>query len=191
MADRTRNWNFILYPESAPENWKDVINEHRIEWVCSPLHNMDVTADGEVKKDHYHITLLYPSHKSYEQVRELTDSLNSPIPQRCNSVKGSIRYMVHKDDPDKFQYSWSDICTYGGVRLEDLIKPSSRERLEIQLKALDYIEENNVFYFDDLVKAYKQIGNHEAVDVLMNYSTLSVTAYLKSRLAKYDAMRLN
>ena len=34
---RTRNWNVIVYPESAPENWRQIIDDLHIEWAESPL----------------------------------------------------------------------------------------------------------------------------------------------------------
>lgn len=178
---RTRNWNFILYPESAPENWRDIINETRIEWVCSPLHDKDVDPTGEVKKAHYHITLLYPTVKSYEQVCDLVvKTLNQPIPIPCQSVKGSIRYMVHKDNPDKYQYNWNDIVCYGGADLQSLCLPTSTEKLEIQKQIIEYCRVNNITEFSDIVNYANDTGNTEWLYVLLNYSTLAISTYIKS-----------
>ena len=30
---RTRTWTFVLYEDSAPENWRDIIDELHVEWV--------------------------------------------------------------------------------------------------------------------------------------------------------------
>ena len=38
--ERTRNWTFVIYPESAPKNWRDVLDEQHIQWVESPLHEI-------------------------------------------------------------------------------------------------------------------------------------------------------
>ena len=56
-SDRTRNWTVVLYPESAPENWRDILDALHIEWVESPLHEFDTNATGEVKKPHWHLLL--------------------------------------------------------------------------------------------------------------------------------------
>jgi hypothetical protein len=41
---RGRNWGIIVYPESAPKDWLDII---RMEPVAvSPLHDKDVNPDG-------------------------------------------------------------------------------------------------------------------------------------------------
>jgi hypothetical protein len=186
---RTRNWNFILYPESAPENWRDVINETRIEWIESPLHDKDINPqftgkESEIdscKKAHYHITLLFPSQKSYEQVKSLTDSLKSPIPIPCQSVKGSIRYMVHKDNPEKFQYDWNDIKPHGGADLDSLCMATHTERLQIQKDITLWIRYNDVDEFEDIVNYALDEGLNDWYNVMMNFSTHSLTAYIKSR----------
>ena len=178
--NRTPNWNFILYPESAPEKWREIIDETKIEWVESPLHDKDKNEDGTDKKHHYHVTLLYPGKKSFEQVEELINSLNAPIPIKCQSVKGSIRYMVHKDHPDKYQYSWSEIVCHGGADLSALCAPTATERLQIQKDILNFIRDNGLCEFSDLIDSIEKMGNDEWLNVSLNYSTISINAYLRS-----------
>lgn len=179
---RSRNWNFILYPESAPANWIDIIDETRIEWVCSPLHDKDIDPNGEPKKSHYHITLLYPSDKSFNQVSELVvDILKQPIPIKCISVKGSIRYMVHKDNPDKYQYNWHDIKSFGGADLQSLCEPTLTERMVILQEIMDFIDENNVIEFDYLDTYARKEGKTDWFRVMHCYNTMSISIKLKSK----------
>jgi len=56
---RCRNWTFVLYEDSAPVNWRDILDDEHIEWIESPWHDKDVNANGEPKKKHKHIALLY------------------------------------------------------------------------------------------------------------------------------------
>ena len=184
-AGRTRNWNVIVYPESAPENWKDIIDETRIEWVVSPLHDKDLDPDGTIKKSHWHVLLLFEGVKTYEQVKEITDKINSPIPVKCQSVKGSIRYMAHKDHPDKFQYNWNDIMCYGGADLAALCAPNSTERLQIQIDILDYIRSAGIIEFEDIVN-YARDNNTDWLNILLNYSTISINAFIRSRRHKVE-----
>jgi len=189
--NRTRNWNFILYPESAPENWRDIIDETHIEWVESPLHDKDVNPDNTVKKAHHHITLLFPSKKSYEQVKEITDSVNAPIPEKCKSVKGSIRYMVHKDHPDKYQYNWNDIKCHGGADLSSLCGPTATERIQIQKDIVNFICDNDIIELCDLVDCCLKIGNDDWLNVIMNFSTMFLNNFIKSRRHKVEKMEQN
>jgi len=181
IPDRVRNWNFILYPESAPENWRDFIEETRIELVESPLHDKDINPTGEPKKPHHHITLLYPSVKTYDQVKELVvDQLKQPIPIKCQSVKGSIRYMVHKDNPEKHQYNWNEIVPHGGADLSALCSLTHTELLQIQDDIQMYIIENDIIEFEDIAN-YALLNNREWSDVLRNKSTIYFKSYLNSR----------
>jgi hypothetical protein len=195
---RTRNWNFILYPESAPKDWRGIINETRIEWVESPLHDKDInpkwsadeeTGEEQYKKAHHHITILFPSHKSYDQVKQLTDSLNAPIPIPCQSVKGSIRYMVHKDNPEKHQYDWNDIRCHGGADLDSLCMATQTERMKIQDEIEEYIICNNVTELVDLVIYARREGLSEWLNIVRNHSTLYFTNLLRCQRYKNKRQR--
>lgn len=50
-----RNWAFLVYPESLPSNWEDIITETGLPMAFSPLHDKDVNPNGEEKKPHYHV----------------------------------------------------------------------------------------------------------------------------------------
>ena len=70
---RSRNWVVIVYPESAPNDWREILDNMHIQWNESPLHDKDVNPDGTVKKSHWHVVLAFGSKKSYKQVKEITD----------------------------------------------------------------------------------------------------------------------
>ena len=56
--NRARIWAAVVYPDSAPENWRQLLDDLHIEWVESPLHDRDVNeTTGELKKAHWHIVL--------------------------------------------------------------------------------------------------------------------------------------
>ena len=40
----------MVYPESAPENWREILDETRMRWIESPLHDRDINPDGTPKK---------------------------------------------------------------------------------------------------------------------------------------------
>ncbi len=47
---RKRNWVFVVYPDSAPENWREMLRDIHVPGYVSPLHEDDYNADGEKKK---------------------------------------------------------------------------------------------------------------------------------------------
>lgn len=178
---RTRNWSCIIYPDSAPINWRDIINDYHIEWIESPLHDKDINANGEIKKSHWHILLMFSGVKTFEQVREMTDCLNCPSPQKCHNAKALVRYMAHLDNPEKAQYSQSDIKCYGGVDLAEMLKPSSSERYTLIRDMIDYIKSNDIIEFQDLMD-YSMIEHFDDwFPLLCDNSAFVIQSYIKSQ----------
>lgn len=178
---RTRNWTFVLYEDSAPDNWREILDDLHIEWIESPWHDKDVNADGLPKKKHKHIALLFGGVKSYEQVKEVSDKLNSPIPQRCHNVKSMVRYMAHLDNPEKAQYSVSDIKAHGGVDLAELLRPSSSERYTLLREMIDYVRSAGVTEFQDLVDYASSERFDDWFPLLCDNSSYFIGQYIKSQ----------
>lgn len=134
-------WALIGYPESLPENWLETLNDLHIQVLISPLHENDVNADGEVKKPHYHIVLIFESMKSLSQVKELADKLNCPAPQKQDSKRGVARYLCHLDNPEKAQYPPDDVKCLGGADYRSIISMAN-DKYEIIGELLDWIDDN-------------------------------------------------
>lgn len=177
---RCRNWTIIVYPESAPENWREVLDEEHIEWVESPLHDKDINATGETKKEHYHILLLFGGVKSYDQVLEFVKPLNCPIPTRCHNAKALVRYMAHLDNPDKAQYNILDIKAHGGVDVAELLRPSSSERYTIIKEMLEFVKENSIIEFQDLIDYSYNFHFDDWFPLLCDNSAFIIVNYIKS-----------
>lgn len=177
---RTRNWTFIVYPESAPENWRQILDDLHLEWVESPLHDLDLNATGEKKKDHYHILILFNGNKTYQQVIDMISPLNATIPQQCHNAKSLVRYMAHLDNPEKYQYSPSDIISHGGVEIADLLKPTASEKYTIVKEMIQYVKENRVTEFQDLVDYAMANRSDDWFPVICDGSTFVLNSYLKS-----------
>jgi len=186
---RTRTWTIVLYPESAPENWRDIIDDFHIEWAESPLHDKDRNATNEPKKAHWHVLLMFGGVKSYEQVKELTDRLNAPIPERCHNAKAMIRYMAHLDNPDKFQYSVGDIVSHGGLDLAEMLRPSSSERYTILKEMISYVKNNDIKEFQDLMDYACDQEYDRWFPLLCDNSAYVVNQYIKSQ--RHRSFRVN
>lgn len=187
--NRTRTWTFVLYEDSAPENWRDILDEQHMEWVESPWHDKDINADGTTKKKHKHILLLFPGKKSYEQIKDITDSLGQPIPMRCHNAKALVRYMAHMDNPEKAQYSPSDIVSHGGVDLAELLRPSSSERYTIIRDMIDYIRSAAVTEFQDLMDYAAAEHFDDWFPLLCDNSAYVIGQYIKSQRHRCQTSR--
>lgn len=176
--NRARNWTFILYPESAPENWKQILQEQYIKFAVSPCHDKDINPTGEPKKAHYHVLLVFDGKKSYSQIESITTSLNSTIPQKVANTVGLIRYFVHIDNPEKYQYNVKDIYSYGTI---DIITPfeTAAMRYEVLGEMLDYIEDNCITEFSDLYK-YARLNNQIWFRYLSDKCAYVINQHIKS-----------
>lgn len=178
--NRTRNWSFILYPESAPENWIDLLKMEMVPFAVSPLHDMDSNeGTGELKKAHFHVLICFEGKKSYEQVKSITDRLKATIPQTVNSSKGLIRYFVHKDNPEKYQYNQNDIKVFGNIDVVGAFKTAT-SRYEAIKEMRKYCDENDIVEFADLFD-YCALHNDEWFNLLCDNSAFIMGQYLKSK----------
>lgn len=114
-AGRTRNYAFVVYPESAPANWLEILADSHCPAFVSPLHNRDINPDGSHKKDHYHVMLIFDSVKTVAQAQDIRDSIGGVGWEKIASQRGYVRYLCHLDNPEKAQYSQDEIKSFCGL----------------------------------------------------------------------------
>lgn len=198
MAEKNvkkRHWAMVLYLDSAPEDWLEQLQLTGVKFAVSPYHDKDVFTDGEYagqpKKPHYHLILSYGSPTTFRNVEALTKRLNQRIPQPLESVQGYYRYFTHMDHPDKYQYNPADIRTYNGFDIGDFVEMSKTECLKIMRQMMDYIRENDLMEYADLMDMTMCEGiPPEWFDVASSH-TLFFTGYLKSRRYRVEKSERN
>lgn len=116
MRDSGRNWATIVYPESAKENWQFLLKDRCIPALVSPIHDKDVTEEGEPKKAHYHVLLAFKGKKTRESVKPLVEALGGVGLERVSDLHAYARYLCHLDEWDKPHYSPYDVQEFGGMR---------------------------------------------------------------------------
>lgn len=178
--DRTRNWTFVIYPESLPLNWRDIIDEEHIQWVESPVHDKDINANGELKKPHLHILVMYDGVKTFEQIKELTGKLNAPMPQKVASAKGLVRYMSHMDNPEKIQYDKNQIIGHGGSDISELLKPTSSSRYLLIREMIEFVKTSEIIEICDLIEYAMTERFDDWFPLLCDNSSYIMNAVLKS-----------
>jgi hypothetical protein len=177
---KKRNWTFVLYPESAPKDWREQIKLSGLMAAVSPLHDKDVNPTGEAKKAHYHILLVYSGPTTYNAVAKFTASLNATVPQALESVRGMYRYFSHKDNPEKYQYNESDITTINGFNIADLIELTKSEVNEIKMNILRLVRDVDITEYSGLVDFLIDNEMLTEYDVVIN-NTLFFNTYITSR----------
>ena len=180
---KKRNWAFVLYPESAPKNWREQLALTGLQCAISPLHDRDVNPTGEPKKPHYHVILAYSGPTSYNVVKALTNgTLGQTIPQALEQIEGYYRYFTHKDNPEKAQYSASDIETINGFDVRNYIDLTKSEVVRIKREIQAFIRDNQIYEYADLMDLLMDAGEEMAdhYEVAAN-NTVFFDRYLSSR----------
>lgn len=177
---RARNWCAVVYPDSAPDDWKNLLDSLNVKWACSPLHDKDTDDDEQMKKAHWHIVICYSGNKSFEQVKEDLSELNCPIPQICRDVRSSVRYFIHKDHPHKFQYSQNDIECFGGFDISDVFSFSKSEKTDLFREILEYIRDNDIVEFFDLMNYAMEERPTDWFPLMTESGSLMLERYIKS-----------
>ena len=177
---RSNKWAFLIYKESVPENYLDILEELHIPFILSPWHDKDINKEtGEFKKAHKHGAFYFDSLKSFSQVSELIkDKLNGPRHvEPVMSPKGMYDYFIHAENPEKTLYNIEDIESGCGFELDKfLIEQNSNLFLET---VIDVITDNNFTEFEDLV----HYARHKDISLLglIIERTYFFTKFLDSR----------
>ena len=181
MADeRKRNWSFIVYPDSAPDNWQSILANYHVPFIISPLHSKDKNDDGTFKKPHYHTLMLFPGKKSYSQVKAITDKLSSPVPQTVVSVKGLVRYFAHLDNPEKAQYDVREIKGFCGANVDAYLTISRSTRRTILKDITKYILEYHVTSLSTLVQEALNRDDDQWFSVITDTNTWYLNMLINS-----------
>ena len=152
---KKRYWAMVLYPESAPVDWRDKLRETGIQCAVSPLHDKDINADNTPKKAHYHIILCYEGPTTFKNVCTLTESLNQPIPQPLEQLRGYYRYLVHKDNPEKYQYDESLITSINGFDVSNYLDLTQNQINAVLTEFTKFIDDNNITEFSDFIRVIR------------------------------------
>ena len=103
-------------PKLTTDILKSIVDYYKGCTCYVILHDKDKLEDGTLKTLHIHCVLLLDGKRSKANViNDFSTVCNIPenciSVDNCQSVSGSIRYLTHFDDPDKYQYSLEDIKT--------------------------------------------------------------------------------
>lgn len=184
-SEKARHWAGIVYPESMPENWKDIITASHVPCVISPLHDKDVNPDGTPKKPHYHIMFCYPNTTTGSSASHILAQLGSSLhAERVMSAVGNYRYLTHRDNPEKAQYSEDDIQSFNGFSYTDYIgERTLTEKLSLGQQVMDIVMADACPPNYIALIQYLQMLGHDA---LLEY-VMTNTYFVKELLASKRA----
>lgn len=180
---KSRFWSFIVYPDSCIPDFENYLIDLGCCFAVSPLHDKDKNATGEDKKPHYHVIIQFEGPTTYKNVLDnVCIPIGATIPKKVLSLRAYYRYLAHLDNPEKYQYSVSDIKCYGGFHC-DL---TSSEITNLKALIIEDIENNCITEYRELCSYYLKQGDFDRFDIVSNH-----TYFFNQYLTSYRCSLLN
>ena len=122
---------FLVYLDSAPEDWLTRLENTGDAMAISPCHNRDMDRGKKaVKKAHHHVILLYeqprPLADVYPKLALALEGQNGPealstVQTIHGSLRGAYHYLWHDTEKaredGKFQYDQKDVLHFNGFEM--------------------------------------------------------------------------
>lgn len=117
---RGRNWCLLLYPDD-PSHVECLEKLQKLGYnYCAVLHDSDIYSEddcdaahpvGTLKKPHYHVVLAFPNAR-YQIPLGKELGIKENYVSLARNLDGALLYLLHRGNPEKYQY---DISTAQGA----------------------------------------------------------------------------
>lgn len=192
-----RTWTMVLYPESLPTDWEEIISSWGHPCEISPLHDQDVedrddpkrgVKKGDLKKPHYHMILRYPNTTTWSKIKKYVDELNQPAPLVCDNIKSAHDYLTHANATTKHQYKDEDIKIINDFNISDYVQKTPSEAKSIRAETIKTIRANELFSFCDVVDFFMSSEDWASLDYV-EANSYFISSYIRSLRDKNEHIR--
>lgn len=203
---KARHFTFLIYPDSAPEDWKMLLEMTDLPIAISPLHDKDQRenvdpfelTDEEVdlsnrgmlfKKPHYHCIVVYPNSSTADGVRKkLQRALGEDGKAALNKVQiiqkgidSMYKYLTHESKDavakKKYMYDKNDIVHLNNFDIDRYVVLDAHDKEDLLDDVLTAIHKNGLENYPQLRRFMSKHGNDYGID---NVKTL--TSIIKSNI---------
>lgn len=139
--ERSRKFCLVLYPD-CPEHClalEQIKSSYDYAYI---LHDKDCDENGEIKKAHWHIVIITGSNARWNTA--LADELNieQNRVETCKKLDRALQYLIHYNDPDKFQYEFNEVQGTLKTRLKIELSKDDKTEGEKVKELINYIKQN-------------------------------------------------
>lgn len=186
-SPKHKYFSFLVYPESAPNDWKKQLANTVRQFAISPLHE----PDEEVMKEHYHVI--------YQHLGPVTmESFLNVIPEQVKNIAANgyfipvdrnyQRYLCHQDQPEKQQFEGNPyelIEVLNGFSLDLHKELTESEKRELRKRVYNFTREYGFVEYADLLDALADQNLWDEFDFAFNH-TIALNGYLKSNKGRFE-----
>lgn len=188
---KARNFTFIIYPESIPEDWQSLLEKIDIPMAISPLHDKDETErkdltedeqkiiedGGKVyKKPHYHVLYVAKNAVTLESVRnKIKRALGNKALSHVEIVDGIesvYKYLTHESKDaikkNKHKYDSQDIIHLNDFDIERYVFLDESQKRSLKNDLLSIVKNEHIVNVIDLMSFLDIYGEEYGIDN-MNY----------------------
>lgn len=123
----SRKFRYIQVTDNCPDNWDKII---KVAQSCYSkywyiFHDRDLDDNGQVKKKHLHL-VCYDDSPNFitKGIKNFEGATLPNLVEGCRNGRACIRYLVHKDDPQKQQYDITEVVTNSPQQLTSALADS-------------------------------------------------------------------
>ena len=193
--EKSRNFTFLLYPESLPEDWKIKLESLDVPIAISPLHDKDLKEEGGTesdpyKKPHYHVIYVAKNPVTSESIRNkvrgvLTKDSIAKVQIIRQSIGSMYQYLTHESKDaiakKKHVYDKKDIVHLNNFDIDRYVTLDVEDKKEIVNLLFGLIRAYGIANMFDLIDFVDQKGDEyglPSMDVI-NEALIGKTGMLK------------
>lgn len=177
---RYRNFMILLYPED--DYFKDTLED--IIGSFKKYAYIKHIAEEEEKKEHVHLILSLDNPRSEISLAKRLE-IPKRLVKRIKSLRGSCRYLIHKDNEDKLQYNLDQVIVSNAFKsiyfkaFDDLLSDD-----EILDNIYGFIDDHKELNHIELEVALTKYVCNNAFDSIFRRYYNSITKYISFK-SKY------
>lgn len=174
----------IIYEDSVNlEELKEKLEETHLKAYLSPIHFLDVKENGEPKKPHYHLMIIFDGPTTENKGRKVIEYLGGVGCEKILSIRGYARYLCHLDCKNKPIYDFEKVQEFNGAEEYSTWLNDTNSEGTVITMMLNFIEEYDVLSFREFL-IYCSIHKEKVWYPILRKNTFLIKEYLKSR--KWD-----
>lgn len=149
MNLKSRCWVMLLYPDCKEH--QQILNVVFDVFNCIGIkHDKDVDANGELKKEHYHILFYFPSAVYISHILSELPPIEERFLQPRSDIRLQVRYLLHLDSPSKFLYNQDELL--GNIEKYKKYLDKEQDENDKVLRILDIIDETSSCTLTNLLR---------------------------------------
>ena len=187
MAQKSRFFTGIVFEDSAPEDWRDELENSLGMWLISPLHEPDVQTPEEEEfnglspklfKRHWHVMYCHGNTIGWKAAKELFPDWvfvhKDPNKFMVSASRNLSRYFLHMDQPEKQQFEGDPfelLTCFNGFPLCLERQLTAKQERDLQIAIQVTITDRNIFEFHELCDYLRTVQDWEAYDYVQKHVT--------------------